>query len=203
MIHCSRRIRKIMGVAVRFRMGYTVFLSSVGSIVAAVLTFGTGYLVTAAEPVDVEPQPLAAHVDRLLDALDLLGSPLPKDATAELRAATRARDGRKLQELLDPRIVAMVTVNPGDAVQVVRGSAPSTLQQGGYVPLLAKVINENGVRKKLKAWSPQAGPVYARGEPPVAQSFANRFLDFEICSRQPILRHGGAGLVRLHQRHGH
>src|SRR6187551_1199129 len=47
------------------------------------------------EPIDVEGQPLAANVTRLLQALDMFGSPLPKEQTAALQEAAKNRDAKK------------------------------------------------------------------------------------------------------------
>src|SRR5437868_11286883 len=54
------------------------------------------------EPVDVEGQPLAANTNRLLDALQFLGAPLPAETTTALQAAVKARDAKTIHELLDP-----------------------------------------------------------------------------------------------------
>src|SRR5262245_5709149 len=64
------------------------------------------------EPVEVEGQPLAANVTRLLDALQFLGAPLPEATAKSLRTAARARDARKIQQLLDPQVLLHVAINP-------------------------------------------------------------------------------------------
>src|SRR5437867_3890844 len=71
-------------------------------------------------PVDVEGQPLAANVKRVLEALEFLGAPLPAESTKALRAAAEALDPRKLQELLDPRVLFLVRLDSGK-VTVERG----------------------------------------------------------------------------------
>jgi len=116
----------------------------------------------AADPLpvvgDVEGQPLGQNVARLLQALDLLGSPLPKDATDKIQAAADARDVKKIQELLDPNVLVMVGINPESRVKVARGPAEATLQQNGYTVVIVKVVNEGTVKKGLHIHSPQAGP---------------------------------------------
>src|SRR5438128_11976125 len=72
------------------------------------------------EPVDVEGQPLAANVGRILDALQFLGSPLPDETTQSLRDAVKARDARKVQELLDPHVLLVVSLNPESRVKAAR-----------------------------------------------------------------------------------
>src|SRR5437660_115416 len=86
------------------------------------------------ETVEVEGQPLAANVKRLVDAFEYLGSPLPADTAVALKAAAKARDARKLQQLLDPLVLLVVSLNPESRVKVARGPAPASLQQAGYTP---------------------------------------------------------------------
>jgi hypothetical protein len=115
----------------------------------------------ALRPVTVEAQPLAANVQRLVDALDYLGAPLPAGLRADLASAGQARDAARLQQLIDSRILLAVHVNPEARVKVARGPAPAVLQQAGYTPVLVKVVNESGGTQRLRIGSPQAGPVYA------------------------------------------
>src|SRR4029079_5673493 len=93
-----------------------------------------------------------------MKALDFLGAPLTADAATALQAAIDARDARKVQELLDPRVVFVVSINPESRVKVARGPAPAVIQQAGYVPALVKVVNDSTVTKPLRVLSPQAGP---------------------------------------------
>ena len=113
------------------------------------------------EPVAVEGQPLAANVNRVLQALDTLGSPLPNETLESLVRAAMARDAAQLQKLLDPHVLFVVSLNPESRVKVQRGPAPVVLQQAGYTPVLVKILNESTVTKRLRIVSPQAGPPYA------------------------------------------
>src|SRR5579871_6910727 len=87
-------------------------------------------------PVPVEGQPLAANVRRLLQALDMLGAPLPKETSLALEEAAKGRDGAKLQQLLDPHVLFRVSLNPEVRVKVERGPAPARIQQNGFTPML-------------------------------------------------------------------
>jgi len=82
-------------------------------------------VVTAQSPetVEVEGQPLAANIQRLVEAFEYLGSPLPADTAVALKAAAKARDARKLQQLLDSQVLLVVTLNPESRVKVARGPA--------------------------------------------------------------------------------
>jgi hypothetical protein len=140
---------------------------------------------------DVEGQPLAANAERLGKALQFLGAPLPRDVAKELQAAIDAKDAKKVQQALDPRVLFVVTINPESRVKVARGPAEATLQQAGYVPALVKVVNESTVRKPLRISSPQSGPVYAgagreRQDPTVDPRIVERFLQVEMFTAPPM-----------------
>jgi hypothetical protein len=111
--------------------------------------------------VSVEGQPLAANARRVIQALESIGSPIPTDAAARLAAAIRSRDAALIQTILDKHVLLAVAINPESRVKVLRGPAQATLQQGGYTPVLVKVINESTGTQRLRIASPQAGPVYA------------------------------------------
>jgi hypothetical protein len=141
-------------------------------------------------PVQVEGQPLAANVNRLLQALAVLGSPLPRDKADALQAAIKSQDGKKLQELLDPHVLVFVNINPESRVKAARGPALPILQQGGYTPVIIKVSNDSTVTKPLRVQSPQAGPIFSGG---AAGKFKipgkldkGNFLDVELYTKQPL-----------------
>jgi len=66
-------------------------------------------------PADVNGQPLAANVERVVRALDMVGAPLPAESTAALAKAGAVRDAIALQKLLDPYVLLVVTINPRSA----------------------------------------------------------------------------------------
>ncbi|MFM8470243.1 MAG: CehA/McbA family metallohydrolase [Limisphaerales bacterium] len=113
------------------------------------------------EPVAVEGQPLAANVQRVVEALEFLGTPLTTEKQSSLATAGQARDATKLQQLLDAEALFVVSINPEARVKVARGPAAARLQQAGWTPVLVKVVNESGGTQRLRVRSPQAGPVYA------------------------------------------
>src|ERR1041385_2949221 len=68
---------------------------------------------------DVDAQPLAANVDRLLQALDILGAPVLsgiRQSIAEARS-----DAGRLQEVLDTNVLLVVSINPELRVKAARG----------------------------------------------------------------------------------
>jgi hypothetical protein len=132
------------------------------------------------EIVAVEGQPLAANVERLLQALDFLGTKLPEQTTKDLLAAVKERDPKKLQELLDPHVLVLVSLSPEARVKAARGPAEAKLQQGGYVPFIVKVVNDSTVNKTLHITSPQAGKVYND------KDGKGRFLEVEMYASPPL-----------------
>ncbi len=157
----------------------------------------------APDVIDVDGQPLAANVVRLLDAFRFLGAPLPSESEAALRKAANARDGAKLQQLLDRHALVVVTINPETKVKVARGPAKTILQQGGFTPALVKVVNLSTTTAPLRIGSPQSGPVYA-GVAPLsmerqrqrhlilnenAKGDRGRFLQVEMFTSPPMTPH--------------
>ena len=118
-------------------------------------------LLWAQDPVEVEGQPLAASVERVSQALDFMGAPLSGEIRAALRAA--GHDGRKIQQTLDPQALLLVTINPESRVKVARGEGPAGLQQGGWTPVLIKVVNDSPVKGTPHLTSPQSGPRMSGG----------------------------------------
>src|SRR5687767_5945086 len=76
---------------------------------------------------DVEGQPLGQNAARLMQALEFLGTPLPKETADALAAAAEAKDAKKIQELLDPRVLLAVHINPESRVKVARGPAEAAI----------------------------------------------------------------------------
>src|SRR5207248_6579600 len=106
---------------------------------------------------DVEGQPLAQNAERLMKALDFLGTPIDAATAKELRAAADDKDVKKLQQLLDKQVLFVVNINPEARVKLARGPAEATLQQAGYVPVLVKVVNDSTVKTPPRIASPQSG----------------------------------------------
>jgi hypothetical protein len=113
------------------------------------------------QTVDVEVQPLAANVSRLLEALKYLGAPLEDDGAQAIARAVAERDAHGLQRVVDKHALFVVSIDPESRVKVERGAADARLQQAGFVPVLVKIVNRAGTKKSLRIDSPQAGAVYA------------------------------------------
>lgn len=113
------------------------------------------------EVIPVEGQPLAANLRRVTQAMELLGSPFETELAKGIEQASQQRDAAQLQQLIDPHVLFVVSINPEARVKVARGPAAATLQQQGFTPVLVKIVNQSTATKRLRIVSPQAGPVYA------------------------------------------
>lgn len=140
----------------------------------------------AVDLIEVEAQPLAANVDRLLQALDFLGNPLSAETTGKLKQAIKSRDAAELQKLLEPYVLVVVTLNPESRVKAARGPAKAVIQQGAHTPVLLKIVNDSTVTSPLRIHSPQAGPIFSGGRAGNVQADKSRFLDLEIFTKQPM-----------------
>ena len=171
---------------------------------AAVLTFVRPCRAAEPEPViPVAAQPLAANVTRVVEALDFLGASLPANVKQSLTEAAQKPDAKRLQQVLDEHALFVVELNPESRVKVRRGPAKAVLQQGGYTPVIVKVVNLSTVTKELRISSPQAGQVYAGTSPLSAKRMqreplreaevktanTNQFLDVEMFARPPMTPH--------------
>ncbi|HEX8290251.1 MAG TPA: CehA/McbA family metallohydrolase, partial [Pyrinomonadaceae bacterium] len=153
----------------------------------------------------VELQPLAAQARRVAEALELLGEPLSAaDARAlELAAedADRSRGAASIEKVLDRRALVHVAISPESRVSVTRGAARAQLVEQGWRCFLVKVRNDAGVTAQLRAASPQALPVYARGISDIPGGFsldprpkqritpgqiADRWLELSMFDRPPL-----------------
>ncbi len=109
---------------------------------------------------EIELQPLAAQVKRLVEALELLGEPLQAEDRAALSAAMASPDMRvavaSIQRILDPHCLFEVSINPEMRVSVQAGSAKRKLVEQGWHQFLVKVVNECGATSVLRVTSPNA-----------------------------------------------
>ena len=112
---------------------------------------------------EVEHQPLVAATERLLEALEFVGAPLPAEDTKVLQGALKETDAkvanRTIQKVLDAHCVVGVTINPESRVSVVEGPVAKRLIQGGWATFLIKVQNDAGITPQLKPESPNSAPL--------------------------------------------
>ena len=188
------------------------------ALLSSALMPAVGLLVSAtsasADPVPVvtgvEQQPLAAATQRLIEAMDYVGSPFSADERAALEKAIAstapATAVRDIQKILDARCLVSVNINPESRVKVAQGPARAELIQQGWRTFLVKVHNEAGVTAELRAESPNAARLYTGGsqspdpfgriDPKKARKggvvdpgeVSQRFLDLSLFNQQPLNR---------------
>jgi hypothetical protein len=145
----------------------------------------------------VELQPLAAQVKRLIETLDYLGAPLSNADKQTLERAITATDAanatRQIQDVLDKYCLYEIHLNPESRVKVSQASAKPELVENGWRTFLVKIHNEAGVTAELKAESVNALRVWAasKGSPNPAQTIKpsdvrDRWLDLSLYTKPPM-----------------
>ena len=136
---------------------FTAFIATLGALPAADLPAVSG----------LDPQPLIAQTRRLIDAAQMLGVPFSAEDIAALDAARNLGNGdetsARIQAILDPRCLFVVTINPEMRVKVAPGPAKAELVEQGWRSLFIKVVNESGTTAPLNIFSPQAQSAYRGG----------------------------------------
>ena len=146
---------------------------------------------------EVEFQPFASATQRLIEALDYLGSPLSEDDLSAIQEALISDDHTQaivdIQNILDAYCLTGVNINPESRVKVKEGPTNKELMQRGWRTFLVKVHNEAGVTAPLAAESANAAPLYKRStgrpdpEMTVPKSdIPHRFLDIVVYSNPPL-----------------
>ena len=145
----------------------------------------------------VEFQPFASATQRLIEALDYLGSPLSEDDLSAIEKALVSDDHAQaivdIQKILDAYCLVGVNINPESRVKVKEGPVDKELMQQGWRTFLVKVHNEAGVTAPLATESANAAPLYKRssGSPDPQMTvpksdIPHRFLDIEVYSNPPL-----------------
>lgn len=164
------------------------------------------YLFTVVSSADslvlqVELQPLAAQVRRLIETLDYLGAPLSQADKQALESAITQPDAanatRQIQDILDSHCLYEIHINPESRVKVTQAKAKPELVENGWRTFLVKVHNEAGVTAELKAESVNALKVYSRGKSGFAMNprpeqtikpsdVRDRWLDLSLYTKPPM-----------------
>ena len=149
----------------------------------------------------VPRQPLMAATERLIEALEFSGSPLPSSILVQLRDAEKLKDAKAgskaIQAILDPLCLAEVHINAESRVKVKEGPCEKRLLEKGWRAFLVKVHNEAGINPELIVESPNAQPVYQKGKgarqrPRTDEDLVDlsdvpdRWLDVAMLNRQPL-----------------
>jgi len=156
---------------------------------------------------DVEWQPFAAQVNRLIEATDYLGSPFSADEKKAIDIAMKDTDtqhaAETVQTILDRHCLFGVTINPEMRVKVAAGPAKPELVEQGWRQFLVKVVNDSGTTAELQAVSPNAVSVYSQegggprrnasdqyyrknGDAPLLTDGAQLWLDLQTYNQPPL-----------------
>ncbi len=146
---------------------------------------------------DVEPQPLAAATERLIEAMNFAGAPIAESDIAAIQSAIQQNNSElvveRIQERLDAYCVAGVRINDESRVTVEAGPADKVLVQQGWRTFLVKVHNEAGITPQLRANSPNAAPQYRRSTGAKSPTLditmadvADRWLDIVTVDGRPL-----------------
>ncbi len=147
--------------------------------------------------IDVEAQPLAAQAKRVAQALELAGAPLTPEVSKALDLAIGENDPRhrveRIQAVLDPLVLVMVTINAESRVSAVAGPSKPELVQQGWRAFLVKVHNEAGITPPLRVTSPNASPMLRKStsaaspKPPISSiELENRWMELALFEAQPM-----------------
>jgi hypothetical protein len=151
---------------------------------------------------EVEWQPFAANIRRLIEALEYQGAPLaPADRKAldTLMSSGGEDAAQKAQKILDPYALIGVQINPESRVKVSAGPAKAVLVEQGWRTFLVKVHNESGVTAELRALSPHAQSLFSGGafrnasdsefrREPENIPNQDRWMDLQMFNNQPLRR---------------
>ncbi len=142
-------------------------------------------------------QPLKAQVGRVVQTLEMLGSPLGTEQKQQFDAALEMEDEseavKAVQRVLDPLCLAAVNISAESRVKAAIGPAPKSLMQQGWRVFLVKVHNEAGITAPLQCSSPNAEPLVQKSkgdsEPEVTikpSEVGDRWLDVSMHTKQPL-----------------
>jgi hypothetical protein len=110
---------------------------------------------------DSEWEPFRKHCRDLLSAVGSLKSPIPAATVKTIRDLLDGRGentdiaSKRIEELLDPHCLLVVTINPESRVKAARGAAPAQLRLQREAIALIKVVNEAGVTHALQISGPE------------------------------------------------
>lgn len=146
----------------------------------------------------LEKQPFYFHVKRIMETLDILGTPVSKeDKKALLDLMSQDGEIGAVQSILEKYTLFNVHINPESRVKVKEGNAEPALIQGGWKTFLVKIENEAGITAKLEVESDQAKTPYnggriqgmgseGMGDKVSPSDIKDRWLDIELYTNNPM-----------------
>jgi len=134
----------------------------------------------------VDAQPLLLQCQRLAEALESIGAPLPAAQLDALKNLSELKDDaeitRMVQELLDPHCIAALEIGADGKLVAVPALNGIELDENGWRTVLVKVINHAGVTSRIRIDSPAARSI---PNSPAAE-VAERWLSLSVFDGRPL-----------------
>ena len=151
--------------------------------------------------IPTDAQPFIFQINRLLEALDFLGTPILANDKTLIETAVNKQDEttvETIENVLSKYVLFEVEINPESRVKVAPGAAKPELYENGWRTVLVKINNQAGITAALQVASPQAKAVFGvrgdgfngfpKGTPPqvAKKEISDRWLDLNLYTKQPM-----------------
>ncbi len=131
-------------------------------------------------------QPVLAQLQRVQEALQVLGTPLNDTILTELQALRAEQSpevvAHRIQSLLDPMCLLAIQVPESGPPSALRGKVVPQIMEQGWTTFLIKVVNPYGRTERLMMESPNSLPL--PNAP--AEKVASRWMQFSAFEGQPM-----------------
>lgn len=141
-------------------------LSIILPIVVVCMSFGSTLRLSAEDlpqVASVPKQPLLASINRLEEALEVIGDPLAADLRQQIELLKGQQDEAeitsKIQQLLDPMCLLAIQTQDNAPCNLFAGKNKPELLEQGWRTFLVKVVNDGQTAARLKISSPNALPL--------------------------------------------
>lgn len=158
-----------------------------------------------------------AKTDRLLEVLQNLHTPVPKEDLNLIKKAIAANNKKSVISILDKYALLQLDINPERKLTAKQGQANAVLLQNGWSSFLVKAANKAGMKSLLEIQSEEAKRVYdggekiygmggdSKGSVVTSEDIKKRWLDFQFYKDELLPDSlSGAGIeyfiIRLYSR---
>ena len=140
----------------------------------------------------VDRQPFASQIRRLIEAMNLAGSPLSPEDIDALDTATTLEDDAEsvenIQRILNAYTLIDIHINAEARVKLAPGECDARLQQQGWRAFLVRVHNEPRVTARLDVTSKNSQPTmdFQREGTISASEVEERWMKVEMIDKKPL-----------------
>ncbi len=143
----------------------------------------------------VDAQPLLLVNERLVEALETIGSPIDEETKSALNKLREIEDDatvtKRVQTLLDPKCLLVIEIEADGTLRAVNLSSRLELDENGWKTFLVKVINRAHATSRLLVDSPNSRPI-PHGP---RDEIENRWLALNLFEGRPLAANlSGLGL---------